>query len=76
MGEAKGFELVKSQAVRYGLCVACASQLAWGHQNGFGALTTAPCPRCAPLVAALPNDKPGAWRTVHGTASAGRSWPS
>lgn len=73
-GQAAGWERVKGHAERYGFCPPCAAQIAWGHQLGFGRTTRPPCEVCGPLVAALPEVRPGGWRTVSGSASRAQSW--
>lgn len=73
IGEARNFERVKNNALRFGFCAACASQLAWGHQNGFGSLRP-PCADCAAMSRALPAVKPNGWRTVAGGAALSSSW--
>ena len=55
----------KSRYLRYGLCVKCASQAAWGHQIGWGRLDHSPCATCEPIVQGFPQQSahPG-WRKV------------
>lgn len=45
MDQAHRWERVKNRYLRAGLCIACASQAAWGHQCGFRAIN-APCEIC------------------------------
>lgn len=71
--QAERWEVVKNKALAHGLCVQCASQLAWGHQAGFASIHP-PCPQCADLVATLPKERPNGWRTV--TGSANGKWTS
>ncbi len=73
-GQAFTWETVKNKALDFGLCHRCASQLAWGHQNGFSSLRP-PCRECTPLIASLPKVRPNGWRSVEGTASRATSWP-
>jgi hypothetical protein len=48
---------------RLGLCHACASQAAWGHQCGFQKIHD-PCEKCLPIVATFPTAGPrgSKWR--------------
>ena len=73
--EASGWEAVKKRGLDFGLCIRCASQLAWGCQNGFTTVHP-PCEACAPLVALLPRERPNGWRTVNGASRDGANWPS
>jgi hypothetical protein len=72
--QAQTWDKVKCHAVRFGLCHACASQLAWGHQLGFVRTTRPPCHVCASVVAGLPVAKPNGWRTVAGAAHRVAAW--
>lgn len=71
--QAAAWERVKKFALEFGLCHACASQLAWGHQSGFAAVHP-PCASCAAVVRRLPVAKLNGWSTVAGVASDRRSW--
>ena len=51
--QARRWQVVNNKYLSYGLCPRCASQAAWGHQNGFSTLHE-PCIDCKPLVALLP----------------------
>lgn len=51
--EAQGWERVNGKYRAAGLCAACASQAAWGHQSGF-ANVHPPCEVCVPVVDAFP----------------------
>lgn len=72
--QAARWQEVNGQAVRFGLCPRCASQMAWGSQLGYARTTREPCETCAPLVALLPLAKPNGWRTVSGSATARAPW--
>lgn len=75
--QAEKWELVKKNALRFGLCHKCAAQLAWAHQAGTGGFLSVnpPCATCAPLVDMLPRPRGGGWRTVRGSAQDPRNWP-
>lgn len=51
--QASVWAVVLSNYIRFGLCHTCASQAAWGHQNGFSTIKP-PCSDCLPLVKQLP----------------------
>ena len=74
MAQARAFQKVNAQALRFGLCPTCAAQIAWGTQLGFARTTREPCQTCTPLVALLPVAKPGGWRTVVGRAANWAPW--
>ena len=63
--QARTWDGNKNRYIRYGLCVKCASQAAWGHQIGWGRLEHYPCSKCAPIVQGFPQQSahPG-WRKV------------
>lgn len=81
VGEARTWQKTLTRYRADGLCHRCASQAAWGHQNGFS-LIRPPCDECAPIVATFPmpagKDSPwrrhprGAWRPA---PSAGEGVP-
>jgi len=72
--QAERWERVKRQGVRFGLCIVCAAQVAWGAQLGFSQTTRQPCATCAPLMAALPVSQANGWQTPAGVLS--RPWMS
>ncbi|MPV50276.1 hypothetical protein GCG21_09725 [Pseudactinotalea sp. HY160] len=74
MREARTWEVVKNRALDYGLCHACAAQLAYGHQLGFTSTTHEPCGECLWIVATLPVAKSNGWRTVAGEAASREAW--
>jgi len=51
--QARVWAIVLSNYTRFGLCHTCASQAAWGHQNGFFTIKP-PCVVCLPRVEQLP----------------------
>jgi hypothetical protein len=63
MAQARAYDRKVRRYRRLGLCGACASQAAWGHQCGFGKIND-PCTECAPIVAAFPDAGPrgSKWR--------------
>ncbi|MDQ3222020.1 MAG: hypothetical protein M3Q75_00855, partial [Gemmatimonadota bacterium] len=63
LGQAWAWETVNGKYRSAGLCPVCASQAAWGHQNGFDTVHP-PCAACAPIVAALPHELVPPWRTL------------
>lgn len=74
--QAASWERVKVHALAFGLCTACAAQLAWGHSAGGFSSIHPPCASCAAAVRRLPVEKPNGWRTVAGVASSRRAWAS
>lgn len=74
VSQAQAWDRMKRNALDYGLCITDASQIAWGHQNGFWSVPP-PCPECRPLVDALPKEKLNGWRTVAGAATDPKNWP-
>ncbi len=71
--QARTWARVMQHALDFGLCDACAAQLAWACQNGF-ATVHPPCASCAAAVLRLPVPKLNGWRTVAGSASDRRAW--
>jgi hypothetical protein len=61
LGQARTWERVKSNYVAAGLCTACASQAAYGHQLGFSRVHP-PCLDCRSIVAKLPEHAGNGWR--------------
>jgi hypothetical protein len=69
--QAQTWQKVLSAYLGDELCHRCASQAAWGHQNGFS-LARPPCGACVPIVAGFPKSagrgspwrrhQRGAWR--------------
>jgi hypothetical protein len=58
-----------------GLCGRCASQMAWGHQIGWGRVHP-PCDECEATVATFPVPKVNGWRSVPQKSRRNRaSWP-
>lgn len=72
--QAQTFGIVLGRALDFGLCYRCASQMAWGHQLGFGRVTHEPCACCLPLVEMLPVARLNRWRSVDGEAAAPAPW--
>jgi hypothetical protein len=75
LSQARAWDRCRAKYAAAGLCDACAAQAAWGHQIGFGYVSTrpwleadrrikAPCESCAPIVAAFPAEagKDSPWR--------------
>jgi hypothetical protein len=64
--QARTWQRVLTHYRRRGLCHRCASQAAWGHQNGFATIHP-PCEACASIVATFavagPAANPG-WRRL------------
>jgi len=50
LSQAHHWQAVKSRYEYAGLCTACASQCAWGHQLGFTRLDRRPCDACQSYV--------------------------
>lgn len=61
LSQARTWERCKGIYLDAGLCHACASQAAWGHQVGFRRVKS-PCDECAPVVASFPVPKGRVWR--------------
>jgi hypothetical protein len=59
--QARTWETVKNSYVLAGLCIACASQAAYGHQLGFSYVRP-PCFDCRSIVAAHPEPAGNGWR--------------
>lgn len=78
LGQARRWDRVKRNAVRFGLCQRCAAQFAWAHQENTGSFGGAhsPCDDCKPLIASLPVAKVNGWRTVQGDAGLNEAWRS
>ncbi|GIG37933.1 hypothetical protein Cpa01nite_33140 [Cellulomonas pakistanensis] len=72
--QARTWERVKNHALAFGICHACAAQLAWGHQLGFAETTRPPCDSCLAVVAQLPLQKLNGWRSVSGRAVRASAW--
>jgi hypothetical protein len=53
VGQALHWQTAFSHYLADGLCHRCASQAAWGHQNGFS-LIRPPCDACQPIVDTFP----------------------
>lgn len=75
--QASAWDAVRRNAVAFGLCDRCASQLAWAHQQHTGGFSAAhpPCTVCAPVVASLPVPRSNGWRTVSGSVGDAGNWP-
>jgi hypothetical protein len=71
--QAQSWQQVVKHGHAAGLCYPCASQLAWGVQNGFATVRT-PCVDCAPLVETWAVKRPSGWRTPTGTLSRPPAW--
>lgn len=69
--QARTWDGNKNRYLRYGLCIKCASQAAWGHQIGWGRLEHYPCSKCAPIVQGFPQQSahPGWRKVVHHSSS-------
>ncbi len=73
--QAANWDRTKRRAVEAGLCHTCASQLAWGSQNGF-ATVHEPCSDCRAIIAAWPIVKPSGWRVPDGRLVDKETWAS
>jgi hypothetical protein len=60
--QAREFDKTRNHYSRLGLCNRCAAQAAYGHADGFSTVH-APCAGCLPIVATLPTDEFGQWRS-------------
>ena len=65
VAQARAFDRKRIRYRRAGLCHACSSQAAWGHQCGFGKIND-PCAECQPIVDSLPDAGPrgSKWRKL------------
>jgi hypothetical protein len=69
LAQAQHWDRAKAFYVRAGLCLTCAAQAAWGHQQGFNHAKP-PCPACLPVLLTFPRNERGEWRSVPTAASA------
>jgi hypothetical protein len=60
--QARSWDATKRHYLSLGLCGICASQAAWGHQQGFTRVNP-PCLSCLPVVLTFPVNEPGEWRS-------------
>ncbi len=60
--QARLWDATKRHYISLGLCPLCASQAAWGHQQGFTRVNP-PCLACLPVVLTFPVNEPGEWRS-------------
>jgi len=61
MSQAQTWDKTRALYSRDGLCDACASQAAWGHQIGFKRIKP-PCADCAQIAETFPVAKSACWR--------------
>ena len=76
MGQARLWDQTHRWYVEAGLCVRCASQIAWGHQSGWSRAHP-PCDTCAPIIRTFPQEQVNGWRSVPEKSRRGRKgWGS
>lgn len=73
LAQARRWDRAHAWYLRAGLCGRCASQMAWGHQIGWGRVHP-PCESCLLIIGTFPLIQVNGWRSVPKQGRTAREW--